>query len=347
MSRHEMSRHKITGDGTIQLGHGSGGVLTRELIRDVFLARFDNPALAPLMDSALVKIGGSEVAFTTDAYVVKPLEFPGGDIGTLAVCGTINDLAVMGAQPVALSCAVIMQEGLEIELVERITQSMQRAAAGAGVPIVTGDTKVVERASCDGLFITTAGLGVFDGPDRPRGTLRDGDAVIVSGALGDHGTAVLVAREGLKIASSVESDCAALNGLVEALRPFFSGIRIMRDPTRGGLATTLNEFVEGAAGVGIVLREGDVPLSDGVAAICELLGLDPLYIANEGKLVLVCDAAVAGKVVAAMRAHPLGARACAVGTVTPTYPGRVCLETTVGGLRVVDMLVADQLPRIC
>ena len=333
-------------DRTVQLGHGSGGVLTRALVREVFLARFDNPALAPLMDSALVEVSGADVAFTTDAYVVKPLVFPGGDIGKLAVCGTVNDLAVMGARPVALSCALIMREGLELELVERITESMQRAAAGAGVPIVTGDTKVVERTSCDGLFITTAGIGVFDGPERPGGALCDGDAVIVSGTLGDHGTAVLVAREGLKIASSVESDCAALNGLVEALRPFFGAIRIMRDPTRGGLATALNEFVEGA-GVGIVLREGALPLSAGVAAICELLGLDPLYIANEGKLVLVCDAAVADEVVAAMRAHPLGARASAIGSVTRAYPGKVCLETAVGGLRLVDMLVTDQLPRIC
>jgi hydrogenase expression/formation protein HypE len=331
---------------TIELGHGSGGVLTRALIRDVFLAQFANPALAPLADSALVEAAGTEVAFTTDSYVVKPLEFPGGDIGTLAVCGTINDLAVMGARPVALSCAMIIREGLELELVERMARSMQRAAAGAGVSIVTGDTKVVDRSSCDGLFITTAGIGVFEGQPRPGGAIRPGDAVVVSGTIGDHGTAILVAREQLKIASPVVSDCAALNGLIAALRPYFGRIRIMRDPTRGGLATALNEFVEGLD-AGIVLHEDALPLNDGVRAIGELLGLDPLYIANEGKVVLVCEAGVADETVAAMRAHPLGGRAAVVGAVVAEHAGRVCLETSVGGLRLVDMLVTDQLPRIC
>ena len=331
---------------TIQLGHGSGGVLTRELVRDVFLAHFDNPALAPLMDSALIEPGSTEIAFTTDAYVVKPLVFPGGDIGTLAVCGTVNDLAVMGARPVALSCAMIMREGMELDLVEQITRSMQQAAAGAGVPIVAGDTKVVERTSCDGLFITTAGVGAVDPANRPGGAIRDGDAVIVNGTIGEHGIAVLVAREGLKVTSPVESDCAALNGLVEVLRPLFGRIRIMRDPTRGGLATALNEFVE-QSDVGLLLRERDIPVSAAVGAICELLGLDPLYIANEGKLVLVCDAGAADEVVAAMRSHPLGAQAAVIGSATSSYPGKVCLETAVGGLRLVDMLVTDQLPRIC
>jgi hydrogenase expression/formation protein HypE len=341
-----MPRHDMANARTVQLGHGSGGALTRELVREVFLAHFDNPALAPLMDSALVEAGGAEIAFTTDAYVVKPLIFPGGDIGTLAVSGTINDLSMVGARPVALSCAVIMREGLELDLVERITQSMQHAAAGAGVPIVAGDTKVVERTSCDGLFITTAGVGVVDPANRPGGAIRDGDAVIVSGTMGEHGTAVLVAREGLKVTSPVESDCAALNGLVEALRPFFGRIRIMRDPTRGGLATALNEFVE-RSDVGLLLHERDIPVSAAVGAICELLGLDPLYIANEGKLVLVCDAGAADEIVAAMRSHRLGARAAAIGSATSRYPGKVCLETAVGGLRLVDMLVTDQLPRIC
>ncbi len=331
---------------TIQLGHGSGGVHTRELIRDVFLARFDNPALAPLMDSALIEANGAEVAFTTDAYVVKPLVFPGGDIGKLAVCGTINDLAVMGARPLALSCAMIIREGLEIALIERIAQSMQQAAADAGVPIVTGDTKVVERTSCDGLFIATAGVGTVDPANRPSGPIRDGDAVVVSGTLGDHGTAVLVAREELRITSPVVSDCAALGELVETLRPLFGRIRIMRDPTRGGLATALNEFVEDSD-LGVVLHENDIPVSEAVGAICELLGLDPLYIANEGKLLLVCDAGAAGEVVEAMQSHPLGAQAAVIGAVTSKYPGKVCLETGVGGLRLVDMLVTDQLPRIC
>jgi len=331
---------------TIELGHGSGGVLTRALIREVFLKTFDNPALAPLMDSALVEAGADEVAFTTDAYVVQPLIFPGGDIGKLAVCGTVNDLAVMGARPVALSCAMIIREGIEVELVEQMARSMQEAAAGAGVPIVTGDTKVVERASCDGLFVTTAGVGSVDRTNRPGGAIRDGDAVIVSGTIGDHGTAVLVAREGLRIASPVVSDCAALNGLVETLRPLFGGIRIMRDPTRGGLATALNEFVEGGD-VGIVLREGTIPVSEGVRAIGELLGLDPLYVANEGKVALVCEASAADEVVGALRSHPLGAQAAVIGTATSKHPGKVCLETSVGGLRLVDMLVTDQLPRIC
>jgi len=331
---------------TIELGHGSGGVLTRELIRDVFLKTFDNPALAPLMDSALVEAAGGELAFTTDAYVVKPLVFPGGDIGKLAVCGTVNDLAVVGARPLALSCAMIVREGIEIELVEQMTRSMQAAAADAGVPIVAGDTKVVERTSCDGLFVTTAGLGAVDAANRPGGAIRDGDAVIVSGTIGEHGTAVLVAREGLKVTSPVVSDCAALNGLVETLRPFFGRIRIMRDPTRGGLATALNEFVE-QSDVGLVLREAAIPVSDGVGAICELLGLDPLYLANEGKLVLVCDAGVVGEVLGALRSHPLGARAAVIGAATSKYPAKVCLETAVGGLRLVDMLVTDQLPRIC
>jgi hydrogenase expression/formation protein HypE len=333
-------------DRTIQLGHGSGGALTRALIREVFLAEFDNPALAPLADSALVEAGGAELAFTTDAYVVKPLVFPGGDIGKLAVCGTINDLAVVGATPVALSCAMIIREGLERAVVEQMARSMQQAAAEARVPIVTGDTKVVERASCDGLFITTAGLGTVDPANRPGGAIRPGDAVVVSGTIGDHGIAVLVAREELKIRSPVVSDCAALGGLVAALRPFFGAIRIMRDPTRGGLATALNEFVEGSD-VGLVLRERDIPVSDGVRAICDLLGLDPLYIANEGKLVLVCDASAASAIVGAMRAHPLGEQAAVVGAADSEYPGKVCLETGVGGLRLVDMLVTDQLPRIC
>ena len=331
---------------TIQAGHGSGGVLTRELVREVFLKHFANPALAPLMDSALVETGGNEIAFTTDAYVVKPLVFPGGDIGTLAVCGTINDLAVMGARPLALSCAMIIREGLELAFVEQMAASMQRAAAGAGVPIVTGDTKVVERTSCDGLFITTAGVGAVDAKEKPGGDIRDGDALVVSGTIGDHGTAVLVAREALKVTSPVASDCAALNGLVETLRPFFEHIRIMRDPTRGGVATALNEFVEGAP-VGLVVRENDLPISSAVGALCELLGLDPLYIANEGKLLVVCDPAAAPAVVEAMRAHPLGKNAAVIGAATSEYPGKVCLETSVGGLRLVDMLVTDQLPRIC
>jgi hydrogenase expression/formation protein HypE len=331
-------------DAKILLGHGSGGKLMHELIRGVMVREFGGDPRARLLDSAILNLRTEKLAFTTDTYVVKPLFFPGGDIGKLAVCGTINDLSVVGARPLFLSCGLVIEEGLEMSVLRKVIRSMQRTAEKAGVRIVTGDTKVVEKGSCDGLFVNTAGVGVAE-RFLDEG-IRAGDEVVVSGTIGDHGMAIMAAREDFGLETKLRSDCAAVNGLVQSLKPFFPRIRLMRDPTRGGLATVLNEFAEGTD-AGILLEEDAIPIRKEVGALSELLGLDPLYVANEGRVVVVCSKGTAEALVRRMRSHPLGRRSAVIGKVVPDYPGKVCMRTKAGGTRILDMLVSDQLPRIC
>jgi hydrogenase expression/formation protein HypE len=340
-------RARIAKDAVVTLAHGSGGKATRALVEEVFVAQFDNLLLAPLGDSALLEIDGVRLAFTTDSYVVKPIFFPGGDIGDLAVNGTINDLAVAGARPVALSAGFVIEEGFAVADLRRVAWSMARAASVAGVPIATGDTKVVERGAADGLYVTTAGVGVIPGgvelgPQR----VRPGDRVLVSGTIGDHGMAVVVARGDLQLEVDLHSDTASVHELTYALLELGDAVRWMRDPTRGGLATTLNELAQ-AAGVSVVLDEASLPLRPAVVGTCEILGIDPLYVACEGRVVVVvapeaCDAALA-----ALRSRPLGATATIVGEIRADPEGFVLLDTSLGGSRIVDMLVGDPLPRIC
>jgi hydrogenase expression/formation protein HypE len=337
---------------TVTLSHGSGGKAMKDLIDDVFVAAFDNPLLAPLDDQARLDLAeltrrGDRLAFTTDGYVVDPLFFPGGDIGKLAVCGTVNDLAVGGATPLYLSCGAIVEEGLSIDLLRRVARSMADTARRAGVAIVTGDTKVVHRGACDKLFLTTSGIGVIaKGVELGAGQVRPGDVVLVNGSLGDHGAAIITARGDLALDVPIDSDCAPLNGLVAALLAAAPGLRFLRDATRGGVATVLNELAQ-AAGLGVVLDETLVPVKDAVRGFCEILGLDPLYLANEGKLVAVVPAAEEQAALAALRGHELGGGACRIGRIAETPPGRVSMLTVMGGQRIVDMLVGDQLPRIC
>ena len=331
----------------ILLGHGSGGKLSAELLRDVFLPLFRSPVLGRLDDQAVIEIGGVRLAFTTDSFVVKPLFFRGGDIGSLAVHGTINDLAMGGAEPLYLSAAFILEEGLDMETLRRAAESMARAAEAAGVEIVTGDTKVVEKGSGDGLFINTTGIGrVPPGVNLSAANARPGDRVLLSGTLGDHGITILSEREGIGFESPVESDSAALHTLVREMLAVSHEIRCLRDPTRGGLASTANE-IAAQAGVGIALVESAIPVREEVRGACELLGLDPLYVANEGKLVAVVAPDAADAILEAMRRHPLGAQSAIVGTVTESHTGMVTMKTPFGTSRIVDMLPGDQLPRIC
>ena len=352
MSAPFASRRRPLTQKTVTLAHGGGGSAMRDLIDDVFLSAFAGaghgaPEDQARFDLAALTAKGDRLAFTTDGFVVDPLFFPGGDIGTLAVCGTVNDLAVGGAEPVALSCAVIIEEGLEVETLRRVAASMAGAAREAGVAIATGDTKVVARGACDKLFITTTGIGVVRaGLHVGIDQARPGDVVLVNGLLGDHGAAILNARGDLALETQIESDCAPLNGLIADLIDAAPGIRMMRDATRGGVAAVLNELAE-ASGVGITVRELDLPMRPEVLGFCEILGLDPLYLANEGKIVCVVPPNEADAALAAFRAHPLGRQATAIGLVTDTRPGRVTMATRFGGARVVDMLVGDQLPRIC
>ncbi len=336
----------LSGYDRIVLGHGSGGRLSADLFRDVFLPAFDNDVLAAGEDQASLLMPGTRLAFTTDSFVVHPLFFPGGDIGKLAVYGTINDLAVGGATPRYLSAAFILEEGLEISDLKRIVASMREACAVDGVHIVCGDTKVVERGKGDGVFITTSGIGVLPA-DRSLSVAqaRPGDRVIVSGTLGDHGMAVMSQRAGLEFESALVSDSASLVGLCDAA--LSAGlVRCMRDPTRGGLASALNEIAR-AAEVGIVLDEAALRVRAEVRGACEMFGLDPLYVANEGKLVVVAAPEAAEPILAAMRAHPLGRDATIAGTVVDAHPHLVILRSRIGGERVVSMLSGEQLPRIC
>ena len=336
----------------VTLAHGGGGKAMKDLIRDVFVEAFDNPLLRPLEDQARFDLAelsarGDRLAFTTDSYVVDPLFFPGGDIGKLAVCGTINDLAVGGAVPLYLSCAAILEEGVEIELLRRVAQSMAEAARSAGVTIVTGDTKVVHRGACDKLFLCTSGVGVIrTGRELGAHRARPGDLVLVNGLLGDHGAAILGARGDMQLDSPIESDCAPLHGLIEALLSAAPGTRALRDATRGGIATVLNEMAD-ASQVSIEIEEAKTPLRPEVKGFCEILGLDPLYLANEGKLVAIVPAVEAAAALAAMKAHPFGREAAVIGAVGSSEPGRVTMLTVFGGTRIVDMLVGEQLPRIC
>ncbi len=334
--------------GTVTMAHGSGGTASRDLVRDLFLAHYGTPTLADLGDAALLALPGGRLAFTTDSYVISPLFFPGGDIGRLAVCGTVNDLAVAGATPCYLSAGFILEEGLPLEVLDRVAASMGETARAAGVQIVTGDTKVVERGAADGLYINTAGVGtVPDGRLLGPGQLRPGDCLLVSGTIGDHGLAVMLTREGFAFQSDLVSDCAPLHDLVASLLEACpGGVRTMRDPTRGGLASLLNEWAL-AAGVGLEVAQASIPLREDVRAACELLGLDPLHAANEGKVVAAVAPEDAESALAALRAHPLGREAAVIGQVTAEHAGRVVLRTPFGARRLLGMLAGDQLPRIC
>jgi hydrogenase expression/formation protein HypE len=352
----------------ILLAHGSGGKLSHDLVERLFLRYFDNPTLLQLDDSAVLPmpdLPGSDganrsgtqpgqpanlrLAFTTDSYVISPLFFPGGDIGKLAVCGTVNDLSMSGGRPLWLSAGFIIEEGLLVDDLERIVASMASAAEQACVKIVAGDTKVVDRGSADRLFINTAGVGVVaPGLEISGNRARPGDAVLLSGTIGDHGMTIMTQREGLQFDSPLQSDCAALNGLVSALLDAVPAgtVHCLRDPTRGGLATALNELAT-RSGVGIQIAETAVPVRDAVRGSCELLGIDPFYVANEGKLVALVAREAANTALAALRAHPLGGGGRIIGEVTADHAGRVVLRTALGARRVLDMLVGEQLPRIC
>jgi len=333
-------------DERILLAHGSGGKLSHDLVEKGFLPSFDNPLLSRMDDSAVFEATG-RLAFTTDSYIVTPIFFPGGDIGKLAVCGTVNDLAMSGATPLYLSVSFIIEEGLLFSDLSRVVTSIQQATDEAGVKVVTGDTKVVNRGSADRLFINTAGVGVVpDGIDISGSNARPGDRVILSGPIGEHGIAIMSEREGLKFSSPVKSDCAPLNHLVADMLEVSSEVRCLRDPTRGGLATTLNEFAA-QSGVGIVIREEAVPVRHAVRAACEMLGFDPLYVANEGKLVAVVAQEDADRVVGRMSKSRYGSEAAIIGEITDDHPGKVVLRTTLGASRIVDMLVGELLPRIC
>ncbi len=324
--------------------------MTRDLIEDIFRRGFSNPILDELSDSAVLKDlpeSDSHLCFTTDSYTVDPLFFPGGDIGKLSVCGTVNDLAVMGALPLYLSCAVIAEEGLDYAVLDKVTRSLAATARQAKVKVVTGDFKVVEKGGLDQLFINTAGIGILP-RDRKinRRSIRPGDRVIINGPIAEHGLAVLAVRGGFDFHPRIRSDCAPLNGLIAEILSASRNIRFMRDPTRGGLASVLNEAVEGMD-FGIELREEDIPVMEAVRAVCEILGFDPLYIANEGKVVVIVSAEDAGPVLEKMRAHPLGRESRIIGSVSKKAPGKVILRTAVAGTRIIDMIPGAQLPRIC
>ncbi len=337
---------------TITLSHGNGGKVMQDLINDVFVSNFDNPILGQLEDRASLDLAnittrGDRLAFTTDSYVVDPLFFPGSDIGKLAVNGTVNDLAVGGAKPLYLSCSVIIEEGLPIATLRQVAASMKIAANLAGVQIVTGDTKVVDRGAADKLFINTAGIGVIPrGINLSAANLQPGDTIIVNGSLGNHGAAILVTREELALESEIKSDCQALNGLIDLILDICPQVRGMRDATRGGLATVVNEFAN-ASNVGIRLFEESIPVDEAVKGVCEILGLDPMYLANEGKLVAVVPRSHSEAVLAAMKSHPAGQNSRIIGEVIDTASGTVRLRTIFGTERIVDMLIGDRLPRIC
>lgn len=331
----------------VVMGHGGGGVLSAELVANLFAPAFGGPVLAGLADSAVVELGGARLAFSTDSYVVRPLFFPGGSIGDLAVNGTVNDLAMSGAQAAYLSCGFILEEGVETAVVAHVAQALGAAARAAGVEVVTGDTKVVEAGHGDGVYLNTAGIGLVPaGVDIRPQRAAPGDVVIVSGEIGLHGVAIMSVREGLEFGVEIESDCAALGGLVAAMLAVTPDLHVLRDPTRGGLAAALGEIAE-AARVGVVVNERAVPVPAQVANACAILGLDPFYVANEGKLVAFVPREHADAVLAAMRAHPLGARSAVIGECVVDHPGMVVCRTPFGGTRVIDLPMGEQLPRIC
>jgi len=333
----------------ILLAHGGGGSLMNELIRTRFISRFDNPVLSEQSDSALLTLPGNRISFTTDAFVVDPIFFPGGDIGKLAVCGTLNDLAVSGARPLYLSVSFILEEGMLIRELEQIVSSMAETAGEAGVSIVAGDTKVVPKGKGDQIFITTTGVGTIPEEAYDIGSgakIRTGDCILVNGTLGDHGIAVLLQRESFQFHSSIRSDCANLYPLIEKVTAACPDVRFMRDATRGGMATVLCELTEKRS-FGIELDEEQIPVNPAVNDACEMLGMDPLYIANEGKAVFIVPEADAKKVLEVMKLHPLGKDAAIVGIITDDLPGKVVMKTSLGGTRWIDYLSGDQLPRIC
>ncbi|MGV9253165.1 hydrogenase expression/formation protein HypE [Streptomyces sp. NPDC003697] len=333
--------------GVVVMGHGGGGALSAELMEHVFAPAYGNPTLAGLADSAVLRLGGAPLAFSTDSYVVRPLFFPGGSLGDLAVNGTVNDLAMSGARPACLSAAFVLEEGVELEVVGRIARAMGAAAQEAGVTVVTGDTKVVEAGHGDGVYVTTAGIGLVpDGVDIRPQRARPGDAVIVSGPIGLHGVAIMSVREGLEFGVEVASDTAPLADLVAAMLAVTPNVHVLRDPTRGGLAASLNEIAR-ASGTGVRLSERALPVPEAVANACGFLGIDPLYVANEGRLVAFVPRARADAVLEAMRAHPRGTGAALVGECVAEHPGMVVVSTGLGGTRVVDLPLGEQLPRIC
>ena len=337
----------ITNYSEIVLAHGSGGKLSHQLIDKILLPQFRNELLEPLHDGAIFSIGGERVAFSTDSYVVNPIFFPGGDIGKLAVHGTVNDLSMCGARPLYLSVGFILEEGTPMDDFWRIVQSMREAAEVSGVSLVTGDTKVVDRGKADKIFINTSGIGIVpEGVNIHPARAQAGDRIIVSGPIAVHGIAIMSVRENLEFETQVASDTAPLNGLVDVILKASKDIHVLRDPTRGGITSALTEMTQ-VAKVGMLLNEAHIPISEEVKGACEILGLDPLYVANEGKLLAVVAPADADRVLSAMHSHPLGKEAAIIGEVTSDHPGFVMMKTRVGGTRVVDMLSGEQLPRIC
>ena len=333
--------------GAVDMTHGSGGRAMAQLIEELFVKHLDNELLRQANDQASFIVGSGRMVMSTDGHVISPLFFPGGDIGSLAVHGTINDVAMSGARPLYLSAGFILEEGFPLADLDRIVASMAHAATAAGVPVVTGDTKVVEKGKGDGVFITTTGVGVVpEGVQISGDRARAGDAVLVSGSMGDHGVTIMSSRENLEFETAIKSDSAALHELVADMVAAVPEVHCLRDPTRGGLATTLNELAQ-QSGVGMVLQEDSIPIKPAVLAACELLGLDPLYIANEGKLICICAQADAERLLTVMQAHPLGRQAAMVGEVVEDPHGFVQMQTSFGGSRIVDWLAGEQLPRIC
>ena len=340
---------KMLKNDTILLSHGSGGKLSRELIQNLFFRYFENELLLEAGDSAIIQGSNKLTAFTTDSYVVDPLFFPGGDIGKLAVCGTVNDLSVSGAVPVYLSAGFIIEEGLELKILEKIVKRMAETAVSCGVKIVTGDTKIVDCGKCDKLFINTAGIGYLNKKCEGISSGEEiavGDKIIVNGTIGDHGVAVMSARNDLNTQANIESDCAPLNGLIAEVLEVEGAVRFMRDATRGGVATVLNEICEYRE-FGIQLDEDAIPVKESVRGMCEFFGFDPLYIANEGKVIMVVDSLKSDEILSVIKNHPLGKEAAIIGEITEKNRGKVLLKTKIGGKRIIDMLTGEQLPRIC
>lgn len=337
----------ITDYKQIMMAHGGGGKLSQQLIQKMFLPQFKNELLEQLHDGVIFPVNGTRLAFSTDSYVVNPIFFPGGDIGKLAVNGTVNDLSMCGAKPLYLSVAFIIEEGLSMDELWRIVLSMQEATNDTGVLLITGDTKVVDRGKGDKIFINTSGVGIVeDGININPKNAKVGDKIILSGSIAEHGIAIMSMREGLEFDSPIKSDCAALNGLVSTMFEVSKNIHVLRDPTRGGVASSLNEIAQQAK-AGISIDENSIPVSEEVKGACEILGLDPLYVANEGKLIAFVPEKEAIKILSAMRAHPLGKNSCIIGEVVAEHPGSVVMQSSIHGTRIVDMITGEQLPRIC